>query len=156
MSKKRIIILFVAILVVVGGVWGIKTYLDTTAHNTYVASADYKADQLLGDLTTGNYQDAYDNLFSESLKAAYSLSYWKSTDDIFPLLKGYKATPKLVSKQPANEVDSNQPKPYTDDVHAEQYVYDFEVNSLTYRVTFVVISLHDVWQINEIRGWYQK
>lgn len=156
MSRKRIIILLVAALVVAGGIWGVKTYLDIQAHNAYLASPDRIADQLLGDLTAGNYQDAHARLFSDRMKNNYPLDYWKSTDQTFSLLKGYKETPVRSSKQLANDANPAEPKPYTDDVRAQQYTYDFRVDDLTYRVTFVVIMLQGSWQVNELTGAYQR
>lgn len=156
MSRKRIIALLIAIVIIGGAAWGIKVYFDVQAHNAYLASPDRKADQLLADLTTGNYQDAYNNLYSARMKANYSLDYWKNTDQIYPQLKGYKGSPKLVSKQLANDANPSQPKPYSDDVSAEQYAYDFSLNNLTYRVTFVVLMFQGSWQVSELEGAYQK
>ncbi len=154
MSKNKIITLLIAVIVLVGGFFIVRQYLDTQAHNKYLQSSDRVADQLLGYLTTGDYKGAYSSIFSDHMKVNYTADYWK--DQVFPLVKDYKQAPKLVSHKAANDVNPSEPSPYTKDVDAQQYVYDFQLDSHTYRVTFVLINSDSKWRVNELVGTYQQ
>jgi hypothetical protein len=152
MSRKKIITLLIAAIVLVGGFFIVRQYLETQAHNAYLKSSDYVADELLTYLKAGDYKTAYSAIFSDRMKTNYTVDYWK--DQVFPLVKDQAAT--RVSKKPANDINPNLPSPYTKDVDAQQYVYSYQVDGHAYRVTFVVINLDGTWYVNELEGAYQK
>ena len=154
MSRKKIMTFLIAAIVVVGGFFAVKWYLDTKAQEAYIASSDYVADQLLATLKAGDYGKAYHDLFSDRMKQNYTVDYWK--DQVFPIVKDSPEAPTLVSKKPANQVNPNTPSPYPQNSNAQQYVYDYKVNNMTYRVTFVLTDTAGKWQVNEFSGAYQR
>jgi len=155
MTRKRILALLIAVIVVAGGILGVKLYMDAKAneaHQAYVTSPDRIADQLRADLTSGNAPDAYANLFTDLLKENYSVKYWQRIDSPFTLLKGYKAAPQLNFKKPTSQV---QPTAlYPQGANPQTYQYSYRVNDVTYRVTFVVASIKGVWKINQLDAGY--
>lgn len=152
MPRKKIITFLALAVILVGGFFAVRQYFETKAHEAYIASSDYTADQLIETLRTGDYGKAYSDLFSDSMKQDYAVSYWK--DQIFPVVKGAEA-PRLVSKKPANQIDTSAPSPYPQGSNAQQYVYDYRVNNMTYRLTFVVVDTSGAWRVNEFDGAFQ-
>ena len=153
MSRKKIITFLALAVIMVGGFFAVKQYLDAKAHEAYIASSDYVADQLIETLKTGDYGNAYSNLFSDRMKQNYTVNYWK--DQIFPVVKGISEAPRLVSKKSANTVDTAAPSPYPQGSNAQQYLYDYRINNMTYRITFVVVDSAGKWQVNEFDGAFQ-
>lgn len=154
MSKKVMVILAVLALLLVGGFFAVKAYLDNQAHQAYLSSADKVADDLVAKLISQDVNGAY-SLFSTDLKNNYSKNYWK--DVFFPKFKDYNgATPKQTSKGAVQPPSSSEPNPY--DPHnnqdAQQYQYDFQFGKTTYRVTMVVFRQNNEWKVNELSGAY--
>lgn len=152
-SRKKIIIFLALAVILVGGFFAVKQYLDTKAHEAYIASSDYVADQLIETLRTGDYGKAYSDLFSDRMKQNYAVDYWK--DQVFPVVKGTADSPRLISKKPANQADPAAPSPYPQGSNAQQYIYDYRVNNMTYRLTFVLADSAGTWRVNEFDGAFQ-
>lgn len=154
MSKKVIAILAVLVLLLIGGFFAVKSYLDYQSNQQYLRSSDKVADDLVTKLLSQDVDGAY-AMFSSSLRENYSLDYWKNI--VFPTFKDYDGgTPKRVASE-AVKSDSDTTAPtYEPTLNQEphRYKYDFPIGPATYEVNFVVFRQNNEWKINELTGAY--
>jgi hypothetical protein len=155
MSKKVVAILAVLAVLLVGGFFAVKAYLDNQAHQAYLASANNVADDLAAMLPARNADGIY-ALLSDSLKQDYSLAYWR--DVLLPVFNGHNnVVPKRVTSEQVKPASSTEPPTYDPGQNQNpwRYQYDFAMgNSATYRVTIVVFRQNNVLKVNEFSGAY--
>ena len=151
MSKKLIITLLAAAVLLVGGFLVLRSYQNQLAATAYQHSSDKIMDDFNHDLLANDLKDAM-ALFTPTLQAGYSQGYWQKY--LFDQFKGYKGGAVRNSKSSANQ--SGQPAAYPADAHAQKYVYNYTLNGLTYQITAVVINDNGSWRINELSGAYKQ
>jgi len=162
MSKKLLIGIAIAAILLIGGYVGFRVYQTQQAqkaeeaHQAYLTSSDKVADDLIAALIAQDVTGAK-KLFTNSLQNSYSDDFWKDT--FFPTFKEYKGKPTKVSQKSAAKALDGSPA-YNPDLHQDpqEYLYDFTFGDLTYRVRAVIIkdpkSQND-WKVNELTGAYQ-
>ncbi len=150
MSRKVLVTLVVLALLVVGSFFAFRAYQNQQAQVTYEHSSDKVVDDFNRYMLSNDLKDAY-GLFTTDLQNGYSQAFWQK--DLFDQFKGYKGSPKLVSKGPANT--PGQPKTYFDTVQAVKYIYRFTLNDVAYHITLVLLNQNSTWRINELSGEYQ-
>ena len=159
MPKKILIILVVLTVLGVGGffAWRIyQTQQQQKAAAEYAASSDKIADDFLRDIKNQDLDNAYNNLFSPSLRQDYSKDFWRKT--LFAELKDSKNQPVLQSKKAVTAPNNQTPNRYDPRFNQEptQYEYNFQAHGLTYIVTLVIYKNDGKWQINELSGDCQQ
>ncbi len=149
MSKKTIIAILVALVVLVGGFFAFLAYQDTQA---YLKSSNKVADDLMKDLIANNSQAGM-ALFTDSLRTQYGDDYW--TKQFFPLFKGIKTAPAAQKIEQIKQ-NASQPAAYGQDIEAWRHVYQVKVSNLDYLVTIVTIRKGaDPWKVSELSGDYK-
>jgi hypothetical protein len=152
MSKRKIITILVALVVLVGGFLAFLGYRQYQDNQTYQKSANKVADDLMKDLVANNSQAGM-ALFTDSLRAQYGDAYW--TKQFFPLFKDVK-TPPAPQKVEQIKQDSSQPAAYGRDVEAWRFTYQVPLNGLDYVVTLVTAHKGtDPWKVSELSGDYK-
>lgn len=156
MPKKLLIVLVIVATILIGGYLGLRVYQTQQAekaHQTYLASADKPADDLIHRLTAQDVAGAK-TLFTKKLQNGYSDEFWQQA--FFPLFKDYKGWPALHSKGQYKSADPSQLPPYNPALHQDPqiYLYDFMVNNLTYRLQIILIRDNGHWKIDGLSGGY--
>lgn len=120
----------------------------------YQASPDKVASDAIGEITRGDV-NAFHERLSTTLKTG-DQAYWQSSE-VFQVLRGYKGSTKLVSKQPAISTDASQPDPYAIGTEALRFVYQMRPGDKTYQLTIDLIrdGAEEPWRIGLITGGYQ-
>jgi hypothetical protein len=150
MAKKLLIVLALS-LVLIGGFFALRQYLDYQAHQTYLKSPRKVADDIVGYLKANNAKAAYGQ-FTDAFKADYSEAYWEK--QFFPQFKNASISEPKTSEQVKQQ--PNKPPAYPQDVEAWRFVYLFKLNDVDYELTIVAARKGDnPWRVNELFGSYK-
>lgn len=152
MSKRTIIAILVALVVLVGGFFAFLGYRQFQDSQAYQKSANKVADDLVKDLVANNPQAGM-ALFTDSLRSQYPDTHW--TKEFFPLFKDLK-TPPAPQKIEQVKPTATQPAAYGRDVEARRFTYQVKVNGLDYILTLVTMRKgSDPWKVSELYGDYK-
>jgi cytochrome c-type biogenesis protein CcmH/NrfG len=159
MSKKLLIGIVIAAILLIGGYVGFRVYQTQQAekaYQDYSQSSTKIADDLMKTLVAQDL-DGAKKLFAKSFQDTYSDAFWKDT--FFPTFKNFKGTPTKVSQKSAATAPDGRPA-YNPDLHQDpqEYLYDFKLGDVTYRVRTVIAKdpqSSNGWKVNELTGVYR-
>jgi hypothetical protein len=152
MSKRTIIAILAALVVLVGGFFVFLGYRQFQDNQAYQKSANKVADDLVKDLVANNPQAGM-ALFTDSLRAQYGDAYWAK--QFFPLFKDLK-TPPAPQKIEQVKPTAAQPATYGQGVDAWRFTYQVKIGGLDYILTLVAARKGtDPWKVSELYGDYK-